>query len=109
MLNLKRKKSFTVSNRNSLSKLKHEDLYPWETTVRVEDSIINDITGERIREINLLKYAILQDLQWQIWNIILFQKSSRNLVTLFYASGQMMLTIPNSLRQTFKVETSSDK
>ena len=58
MLNLKRKKSFTISNRNSLSKLKHEDLYPWETTVRVEDSIINDITGERIREINLLKYAI---------------------------------------------------
>ena len=40
----------------------------------------------------VLQYAIFQELHWQIWNI-LFQKSKRNLVTLFYTLGQMMLRI----------------
>ena len=49
------------------SKLRHQGLFPSGTTAIVGDSIINGVTEERTtRKIGLLKYAIFQELQWQI-------------------------------------------
>ena len=84
-----------VTNMNeSISKIKHEGLYPSGTTVIVGDSIINGVIEERINKKNRpVKVCNFPGAQWQIWNIILFEQSKRDLVTLFYTSEQMMLKI----------------
>ena len=88
----KSKQAINYNMNESLSKLKHQGLHPSGTIFIVGDSIINGVIKERINkdlgllqhlrscsspkfvsEIGLLNYAIFTKLQWQIWNIILFQ------------------------------------
>ena len=75
-------------------KLKHQGLCPSWTTVIVGDSTINYVTEVRInkkdRPIKVRNFpeAILADMEYYPIPII-----QRNLVTLFYTSGEMMLWV----------------
>ena len=64
---VKSKQPIDNNMNESSSKLKHQGLYPSGTTVITGDLIINGVIEERVNKKDS------QELQWQIWNIILFQ------------------------------------
>ena len=80
-------------NANELtSKLKHQGFYSNGTTGMVGDSTIHNVIGERLsktdRPVKVLNFP--KSTVANMKHYILFQKSTRNQVTLFHTSGQML-------------------
>lgn len=93
MLNDKRKRSFTNSNRNilsipmqmkSISKLKYQGLHPSRTTAVVRDSIINDVIEDRIskkdRPINERNFPGATATDMQHYHISVIQEKPINII-----------------------------